>query len=87
MIGIAMWIGIATLVSGCSFHVKDPFAEGDVMVVGDESGIQALSDMYAAAISEGKAPAGQKGAYYQHREQQTAAKWMVLSVKKQQEAK
>ena len=79
LIGAGMWIGIVTLISGCSFHVADPFSDGDVMIVGDERGVNAMSDMYAAAISEGKASPDKKGAYWENRVLQTERRPLMIS--------
>lgn len=78
LISIGMWLSIAAL-SGCSFHVADPFSDGDVMIVGDERGVNAMSDMYAAAISEGKASPDKTGPYWQNRVLQTERRPLMIS--------
>lgn len=83
LVGGLMWVGIITLTSGCSFHVADPFSDGDVMIVGDERGVNALSDMYAAAISEGKASPDKTGPYWQNRVLQTERRPLMISKPKE----
>jgi len=79
LISVGIWIGLSSLLTGCSMHIADPFSDGDVMVVGDERGINALSDMYAAAISEGKASPDKAGAYWQNRVLQTERRPLMIS--------
>ena len=68
-------------------HIADPFSDGDVMIVGDERGVNALSDMYAAAISEGKASPDKAGAYWQNRVLQTERRPLMINRPVAKEAK
>lgn len=59
----------AVYLSGCGVvSLPSPLQRGHVLVAGDAEGMRAFGDTLNGLVSEGKASADIKGAYWQHRE-------------------
>ena len=57
--------------SACASTFFTPYDDaGRLSLSGDEKGLQAFSDMLVGLTNEARTPAGQKGSYYQLREEQ-----------------
>lgn len=59
----------AVYLSGCGVvSLPSPMQRGHILVSGDAEGMRAFGDTINGLVSEGKASADIKGAYWQHRE-------------------
>lgn len=77
-------VAISAAMSACSGHYAGDY---DLVLLGNDKGLERLTDYSAALVNEGKASPDTKSSHYQLREQQTGMEALKAKLAEMKQAK